>query len=220
MSMTAGPEAPADGSPDQPTFRENAVEWARTLIYAVALAVFLRTFFIGVFWIPSSSMEPTLHGADRHRFSDRVLVIRCSYGLRLPIIGKYVARWSAPKRGDVVVFTSGDIPQLQPPRDLIKRIVALPGDTVSIVPNGEGDDDSALYINGAPAKEPELAGRRYSRRGGYGTQTITLQDGQYFAFGDNTDHSNDSRFWGPVPEDYLLGKAVCIYWPPNRMQWL
>ncbi len=219
MSAAAEP-ARADDAQTKPSLRQHALEWARTLIYAIALAVFLRAFFIGVFWIPSSSMEPTLHGADRHRFSDRVLVLRCSYGLRLPIIGKYVARWGQPRRGDVVVFTSGDIPQLQPPRDLIKRVVAVPGDTVSIVPNGTDSDRGVLYINGEPAGETELAGREYSRRGGFGTQAIHLQEGQYFAFGDNTDHSNDSRFWGPVPEDYLLGKAVCIYWPPNRIQWL
>ena len=219
MSVTAGNTQPDEATGPR-TFRENALEWVRTLVYAILLAVFLRTFFIGVFWIPSSSMEPTLHGADRHRFSDRVLVLRCSFGLRLPIVGKYVARWGQPDRGDVVVFTSGDIPQLQPPRDLIKRIVAVPGDTVSIVTNGPGSDDGRLYINGEPATEPDLAGRRYSRRGTFGTQTLELQEGQYLAFGDNTDHSNDSRFWGPVPEDFLLGRAVCIYWPPNRIQGL
>ena len=216
-------EAPAAAEAEAPrSFREHALDWARTLAYAVALAVFLRTFFIGVFWIPSSSMEPTLHGADRHRFSDRVLVFRCSYGLRLPFIDRYVARWSSPKRGDVIVFTSGDIPQLQPPRDLIKRLVGLPGDTIEIVPEGAGDFPGAvrsgrLYINGAPATEPAFAERRYSARGEFGRQAITLGPGEYFALGDNTEHSNDSRFWGPVPEDYVLGHALCIYWPPNRI---
>lgn len=209
----------------RPTVWETVLEWVRTMIYAVLLAIFLRTFFIGVFWIPTGSMEPTLHGADRHRTGDRVMVLRCSYGIRLPFLNKYVVRWGHPHRGDIVVFTSQGIARLGQKRDLIKRIVALPGDTVRIVPEDDGghwnpDPMGHVYINGEPATDPDLASRLYARKGDFGERTVTLQPGEYFVFGDNTERSNDSRYWGAVPEDNILGKAVVIYWPPGRLRTL
>lgn len=218
---------PAADTTDQPqlTLWNTVAEWIRTMVYAVALAVFLRTFFIGVFWIPTGSMEPTLHGAANYSTGDRVMVIRCSYGIRLPFLGRYLVQWGRPKRGDIVVFSSQSIPALGKKRDLIKRVVGVPGDVLEIVPDGEttgwaAHESGRLFINGQEATAEGLAGRRYVRRGDFVERPLQLGAGEYFVLGDNTEHSNDSRFWGTVPEDSLLGKAVIVYWPPSRMQTL
>lgn len=207
--------------PEPRTTHDTAWIWARSLATAIVLALVIRTFFLGVFWIPTGSMEPTLFGADGHKTGDRIVVLRFSYGVRLPLVGKYIARWGAPERGDIVVFTTGSIPKLSPNRDLIKRVVGLPGDTVEIVPDGAGGGDPRegfVYVNGRRPTEPAVRERRYVRKGAFAYRPLTLAPGQYLVLGDNTARSNDSRFWGPLPEDNVLGRAVLIYWPLGRVR--
>jgi len=115
----------------------------------------------------------------------------------------------SPQRGDVVVFI---YPQ-DTKKDFIKRIVALPGETVEI-------KNGIIYINDKPVSDEKLNNRYYYNRGDYGDigKKIVVPEGHYFVLGDNSASSQDSRYWGFVPMDNLLGKAMLIYWPPNRIR--
>jgi signal peptidase I len=155
------------------------------LVAALTVAIVVKTFLIQAFYIPSGSMEPTL------RPGDRVLVNKLSYDLH-PI-----------HRGDIVVFRrppseAGDTTI----RDLIKRVIGLPGDRIEA-------RDGIVYINGQPLKEPYLPA---------GTVTTTLPlttvpSGQYFVLGDNRGNSKDSRFIGPIPGHLIVGRAFVRVWP-------
>lgn len=127
------------------------------------------------------------------QIGDRIIVSKLSY------------RFSEPQRGDVIVFKF----PLDPSRDFVKRAVALGGETVAI-------SDSKLYIDGQPVPEeylpPDL------RFGDFGPREIPQE--HYLMLGDNRNSSDDSRMWGPLPEEYIVGKAVVIYWPINRMSFL
>ena len=177
---------------------------------ALALALGIQAFLIKPYRIPSESMEPALD------IGQRVLVNR---------IGN---RFSDPNVGEVVVFHppkgSEDNSCGAPPRsgqacskptanrsdvNFIKRVVAGPGDRISI-------RDGRVILNGKPQKES------YARRCGAGgectfPQTITVPAGHYFMMGDNRGSSDDSRFWGPVPKRWIIGGAFATYWPPKRI---
>jgi signal peptidase I len=156
-----------------------------TVVYALLLAVLLRTFVIQAFWIPSGSMLPALEPGDR------VLVLKFWYSL-LRI---------APKRGEIVVFRY----PVDPKRDFVKRMIGLPGDTVEI--NG-----GRVFINSREIAEP------YVQNPDNFTMTPQLVPAnKYFCLGDNRSNSQDSRFWGFVPKNYLRGPAVFRYWPPSRI---
>ena len=161
------------------------VEWVVILVAALTVAIVVKTFLIQAFYIPSGSMEPTLKPGDR------VLVNKLSYDLH-PI-----------HRGDIVVFRrppseAGDTTI----RDLIKRVIGLPGDRIEA-------RDGVVYINGQALKEPYLPA---------GTVTTTLPlttvpSGQYFVLGDNRGNSKDSRFIGPIPSHLIVGRAFVRVWP-------
>ena len=145
------------------------------LIYAVV------NFATGRFKVEGSSMEPSVHP------NQYVLVDKISYWL------------GAPQRGDVVVFNY----PLATDRDFIKRIIGVPGETVSVA-NG------AVSVNGQPLDEPYIAAPPVS------SGTWQLGPHQYFVMGDNRNNSSDSRSWGPLERQYLIGKAVLTYWPPTN----
>jgi signal peptidase I len=184
-----GSEAPGAAEPPPSSGRSswrNAIEWIVIIAAALAVALVVKTFLFQAFFIPSESMEPTLKPGDR------VLVNKLSYHLH-PI-----------HRGDIVVFKrppgeAGD-PTI---KDLIKRVIGLPGDTI------EARADGRVYINGQPVNEPYLLP---------GTETTNLPKhvvapGQYFVMGDNRSNSKDSRFIGAIPGSLIVGRAFVRVWP-------
>lgn len=177
------------------TFRE----YAEALVMAVVLALFIRTFVVQAFKIPSGSMLPTL------QIGDHLLVNKFLFGIRIPVVGKRILPLREPHRDDVIVFV---YPQ-DPSKDFIKRIKGLPGETVEIrnkvlYVNGQVvEDDNAFYEN-----TPERMAR--APRDNFGP--FLVPEGTVFVMGDNRDHSHDSRFWGTVPIDDILGKAFVLYW--------
>lgn len=188
-------------------------EYAEAFVVALLLAVFLRTFFIQAYKIPSGSMEPTL------LIGDHIIVNKLKYGIRFPDslfgltpfanelpYGKYIFQFGAVHRGDIVVFV---FPQ-DPSKDFIKRVIAIAGDTVEV-------RGGVLYLNGARAADvhahfeiPADARVRSSERDYFGP--FKVPPGDYFMMGDNRDRSYDSRFWGPVTGDAVEGHALFIYW--------
>jgi signal peptidase I len=150
---------------------------------AFAIAMLVQAFVVKPFTIHQISMEPTLFEGDR------VLISRLSY------------HFHDPKAGDVVVLHS----PVDAGEDLVKRIVAVGGDTVAI-------RDGALLVNGVAVDEPYLAEQDF--RGAY--PETTIPEGQVFVLGDNRNNSGDSRLFGPVDADSIIGSAFAIYWPIGR----
>jgi signal peptidase I len=174
-------------------------EYAEALFMAVVLALFIRTFVVQAFKIPSGSMLPTL------QIGDHLLVNKFLYGLRVPFLDTRVFDFHQPERDDVIVFI---YPQDRS-KDFIKRVIALPGETIEI-------RNKVVYINGKKLDDPyayyapdaRLIAR--SPRDNFGPYTVP--EDTVFVMGDNRDHSHDSRFWGPVPIEDILGKAFILYW--------
>lgn len=184
--------------PGTKTKRKSVVrEYAEAIVIAIVLALFIRTFVIQAFKIPSGSMKPTL------LVGDHILVNKFIYGIKLPFTDKILISLSQPERGDVVVFKF----PLDTRKDYIKRVIGLPGDRVELV-------DKQLLINGRPTEDPRAS---YSISGNmrmFGP--VTVPAGHLFVMGDNRDESSDSRVWGFVPRPYLKGKAFFIYWSWDR----
>ncbi|HBG61503.1 MAG: signal peptidase I [Omnitrophica WOR_2 bacterium GWF2_38_59] len=180
-------------------------EWTESIIIALILAIFIRAFFIQAFKIPSGSMRPTL--IER----DRLMVNKLRYGPLIPFTKIRLPGFSKIKRGDVIVFV---YPQ-DKKRDFIKRVIGLPREMLEI---SEGD----IYINGKMIDDPLIKNRYYYNRENsqYGKpgQIIEIPSGQVFVLGDNSQSSHDSRYWGFVPMENIIGKAEFIYWPFNRMR--
>jgi signal peptidase I len=164
------------------------VEWVVILAIALGVALLVKTFLIQPFFIPSGSMEPTLLPGDR------VLVNKLSYQLH------------AVHEGDVVVFKrppNDNDPQIS---DLIKRVIGLPGESIQ----AKGGN---VYINGKLLNQPYL-------RKGTVTTSLPYQvvpKGEYFVMGDNRGNSYDSRYWGYLPANLIVGHAFAVVWPLNRI---
>ncbi|NIC06683.1 signal peptidase I [Billgrantia bachuensis] len=192
------------------------VDYARSFFPVLLVVLLLRSFLVEPFQIPSGSMRPTLE------IGDFILVNKYAYGLRLPVTHTRIVEFGEPERGDVMVFRFPSEPSV----NFIKRVVGLPGDTVRY-------EDKQLYINGelvpkqlldeAPATAPgewlleeqlgEMSHHIYNnpRDPGPRVREIVVPDGHYFTMGDNRDHSNDSRYWGFVPEENVVGKAFAVW---------
>jgi signal peptidase I len=169
-------------------------------VVALVLALFIRTFVVQAFKIPSGSMEPTLE------IGDHILVNKFLYGIKIPFTSWNLLPLQNPKRGDVIVF----IYPLDQDKDFIKRVVAVAGDTVRMV-------NKKLYLNGAEVSDPHAVYKEdtifpgeVQKRDNFGP--ITVPPGMLFVLGDNRDRSLDSRFWGFVPLNDVRGKAFIIYW--------
>lgn len=166
------------------------------LVIAFALVFgFVRPVVASPVYIDSGSMEPTLHGCDGCN-NDRLL------------INKFVYDFSEPKRGDIVLFES-----LENPNDeLIKRLIGLPGDTIAL-------REGTLYLNGEPQDEPYVAKQPcisyLPKTCSFGP--VTVPEDHFFMMGDNRAYSTDSRFFGTVPEENIIGKAAVRFWPPSRI---
>ena len=177
-------------------------EYFESLVIAVVLALFVRTFVFQAFSIPTGSMEPNL------LVGDHLIVNKMVFAPTLTGPERWVLPTRDVQRGDVVVFK---YPQ-DPERDFIKRVIGLPGDRLEL-------RRKVLYINGEPLAEPYVhflepppaAGASPSDdlRVSYGP--VTVPTGQFFMMGDNRDNSEDSRYWGFLPAGYVKGKALFIY---------
>jgi signal peptidase I len=178
-------------------------EWTESIIIAFLLAMVIRAFVVQAFKIPTGSMRPTLLEGDL------ILVNKFVYGARVPFTESRLPKLAEPKRGDIVVFI---FPQDRK-KDFIKRLVGLPGDTVEI-------KGGTIYINEKPLLDPVFSQRYYYNRGEYGLENkkVVVPRDSYFVLGDNSASSMDSRYWGFVSKKDLLGKAMIIYFPPNRIR--
>src|SRR3990172_8483869 len=173
------------------TFRE----YAEAIGMALLLALFIRTFIVQAFKIPSGSMIPTL------QIGDHILVNKLAYGLRLPLWESYLLSFSKVQRGDVVVFIFPE----DRSKDFIKRVVGIAGDRVEVRDkkvfiNGQQVDDPHAHFEG---DDPQAAG--LPARNDYGPRVVP--EHHIFVMGDNRDRSYDSRFWGFVDLDQVRGKA-------------
>ncbi|MFT4519017.1 MAG: signal peptidase I [Halioglobus sp.] len=212
------------GSPDAAKYeaqlQENAsepvlIEYARSFFPVLLVVFVLRSFLVEPFQIPSSSMVPTLE------VGDYILVNKYTYGIRLPVLRTKVMALNEPERGDVMVF----FPPHMNETYFIKRVVGLPGDTVEY-------RDKQIFVNGEPVeREPNTenatAGSRYRLSNemlGDAEHlmqvdtmrpardiSVVVKPGHYFMMGDNRDNSSDSRVWGQVPEEDIVGKAFAIW---------
>lgn len=178
-------------------------EWGESLVIAFILAMFIRTFIIQAFKIPTASMRMTLIEGDR------ILVNKLRYGPMVPILSRRLPGYGSVQRGDVIVFKYPE--DLK--KDYVKRLVGLPGEEIEI---RSGD----IYIDGNLVKDERIKNIQYYNRGDYAreSQAIKVPEGYFFVLGDNSASSADSRYWGFVSEDYLVGKAEMIYWPLHRMR--
>lgn len=177
-------------SPPRPAWREHV----ESLLWAVVLAIVIRTFIMAPFKIPSGSMRPTLMEGDRI------------------LVNKFIYRFRNPERGDIIVFRYPNDTK----RPFIKRLVAVGGDEVEI-------RDGKALINRVPLDEREIFQHiAYRNQGPYGQahQVVTVPDDALFVLGDNSESSHDSRFWGFVPRRMLIGEAMCIFWPLRRIRLL
>jgi signal peptidase I len=175
-------------------------EYAEAAAIAIILALFIRTFVVQAFKIPSGSMEPTL------LVGDHILVNKFIYGVKIPFIRETLIPIKKPQRDDVIVF----IYPHDTSKDYIKRVVGLPGDRIEI-------NDQKIYINGKLYEDNHGV---YTEHGKGLSQPlldsrhrpIVVPDSHLFVMGDNRDHSSDSRVWGFVPLKSVKGKAFIIYW--------
>jgi signal peptidase I len=195
------------------TFRE----YAEALAIAILLALFIRTFVIQAFKIPSGSMTPTLI------VGDHLLVNKFIYGIRIPLIDYFIIQYNEPERGDIVVFKWPN----DESKDFIKRVIGIEGDTIEI-------KNDVLYLNGEKIETAYVG--KYSDKNIAGAEIykeslgenehymldqyvryedmgpITVPEDSIFVMGDNRDNSQDSRYWGFVSLNKVKGKALIIYW--------
>ena len=218
--------------------RPKIVQWSIELFPVLLLVFVFRGFIFEPFRVPSNSMMPTLLTGDF------IVVNKFDYGFRLPILNTKLVEFSKPNRGDVIVFRYPNY-EKNPGYsgvDFIKRVVATPGDVISysedqLSINGKVSDiknigpykgvDSGQLMNNYKLVQEFINSLPHEILLNPNTQSkkipeITIPDGHYFVMGDNRSHSSDSRFWGFVPEEYIIGRAIGIWmhwdWNYNTMQ--
>lgn len=184
--------------------KSKVMEYFEAIIIAVLVALFIRTFVIQAFKIPSGSMKPTL------LIGDHLLVNKFIYGVKIPFVRKDLVPISEPKREDVVVFIYPE----DRSKDFIKRVIGVGGDTIEI-------RNKKIFLNGLPYQDRHgvyvddfILPGAIQPRDNFGP--FTVPKGALFVMGDNRDQSLDSRFWGVVDVKDVLGKAIIIYWSWNR----
>lgn len=197
------------------------VEYSKSFFPVILVVFLIRSFIVEPFKIPSGSMMPTL------LVGDFILVNKHTYGFRVPILNNTFIEMNHPQRGEVMVF---HFPQ-DPALDYIKRVVGVPGDRIAY-------RNKQLFINDQPVERRfvedypydapglnRISAQRFEEKLGTHPHAILLvgdapaadgevvvPQGHYFVMGDNRDNSNDSRFWGFVPENNIVGKAFMIWW--------
>jgi signal peptidase I len=186
-----------------------AWEYAQAIIIALVLALFIRTFVVQAFKIPSGSMIHTL------LIGDHILVNKFIYGIKNPLTRSTLIDVGQPEHGDIVVF----IFPLDRKKDFIKRVIGTAGDTVQVI-------NKKVFVNGKPIKEAEgvqhtkaeIIPGNIQPRDNFGP--VTVPEGHIFVMGDNRDESFDSRYWGFVPLKDVKGKAFMIYWSWNSEKFM
>ena len=190
----------------EPYKKSTAREYFESIVIAVILALFVRTFAVQAFKIPTGSME------DNLLIGDHLLVNKFVFGPTLSGAEGALLPIDPIRRGDVIVFKYPE----EPERDFIKRVIGLPGETLEL-------RNKQVYINGSPLDEPYVhfleppdetsstdEDTDFDLRKRYGP--VTVPPDHYFVMGDNRDNSQDSRYWGFLPRTYVKGKALMIYW--------
>jgi signal peptidase I len=174
-----------------------------TIVVAVAIVLAIKAWLVNPYRIPTASMEPTFHCAKpetgcQARFSDRVLANR------------FVYHFKNPERGDIVVFETPESAELQCGESgtFVKRIIGLPGDHVVV------DGQGFVTVNGNRLDDSDYV--EPGRRGGR-EDILEVPENRYYLLGDNRSSSCDSRFWGALEEDRIIGEVFAIYWPPQRI---
>ena len=190
-------------------------EFSRFLFPVVFIVLILRGFIAEPFRIPSGSMLPTLE------VGDFILVNKFSYGIRIPVINEKVIDLGVPERGDVIVFRYPEDPSI----DYIKRVVGVPGDKISYF-NKELQINGKTMIMGEESvyragydhvvrKKEDLLGIKHeiliNKMHPASDFSVTVPENKYFVFGDNRDNSRDSRYWGFVPDENLVGRAMVVW---------
>lgn len=182
-------------------------EYSESIIWALILALIIRTFVVQAFKIPSGSMEDTL------AIGDHILVNKFIYGTVIPFTNTRILKLRNPKRGDVIVFKF----PVDRSKDFIKRVVGVPGDEILV-------EDKHVYVNGVlyenpheVHKETDLIPRAVSPRDYFGP--VHVPANSYFMMGDNRDRSYDSRFWGFIKDSDIMGEAIIKYWSWDQKTW-
>jgi signal peptidase I len=173
-------------SDDGRAFWEEAKSFVRDLLFSVLVAVLVIVFVVQPVRVEGTSMLPHLHDGERI------------------FVNKFIYRFDHVERGDIVVFWYPN----DPDKSFIKRVVGLPGETVSI-------HEGVVYINGQPLEEHYIDSPYHHHF--EDMPAAFVRNHYYFVMGDNRDASNDSRQWGQVPEKYIYGKAIFRYWPPGNL---
>jgi len=183
-------------TPKKSALRENI----EAILLAIVLALFIRTFIVQAFKIPSGSMKETL------LIGDHILVNKFLYGVKLPFVSTTIIEYKEPQRGDIVVFKFPE----DPDKDFIKRVVGVAGDVVE-------SRDKKIFVNHEPLnhdygihKDSRIVPGNIQPRDNFGP--LVVPEKSLFVMGDNRDHSYDSRFWGFVNLKSVRGKAFLIYW--------
>lgn len=168
------------------TLGEEIKDWVISILIAVVLAFFIRYFIVELYMVEGPSMRPTLVNGERL------------------VVNKFIYRFKQPVRGEIIVFKFPS----DPSRDFIKRVIAIPGDTIEI-------KDGRVFVNGQLLNETYILEKT---RGSYPLATVPA--GHIFVMGDNRNNSEDSRFAdvGFVPYDLIKGKAVVVFWPLDQMK--
>ncbi len=211
-------------------------EWTKSIFIALVLFLFIRTFMVEAFQIPTASMENTL------LIGDFLLVNKMVYGAEIPGTDLELPAFDAPARGDVIVFEPPESAEQPPRTNYVKRIIGMPGDTLRM-------RRAQLFVNGAPVEETYVKAsshfpdapspkfgwqRRFlpgsARHAGYvptrnNWGPLIVPADHYFVMGDNRSNSEDSRYWGFVPRDAIKGRPMLVYYsydrePRARWSWL
>lgn len=192
---------------EAPKKKSIAREYLESIVVAIILALFIRTFAVQAFKIPTGSMETNL------LIGDHLLVNKVIYSPSLGRAEDVLLGKKPIRRGHVVIFKYPDDPN----KDYVKRVIGLPGETVEIrdktvFVDGKALDESYVGFEEPPLRrdDPEYGFRSEIQRDNYGPEKVP--SGQLFVMGDNRDNSRDSRYWGFLPDDQVKGRAVIVYW--------
>ncbi len=206
-TMPSGGRAAKAPAPPAPAYRKSTLrEYFEAIVTAVILALFVRTFVVQAFKIPTGSMENNL------LIGDHLLVNKFLFAPTATALERALLPVRPIRRGDVIVFKFPEDPE----RDFVKRVIGLPGEKLEM-------RDKRIYINDKPLDEPYVhfieppavpsalhETTSADRRERYGP--VTIEADHYFMMGDNRDNSEDSRYWGYLPRSYVKGRALMVYW--------
>ena len=210
---------------DREKLKAGLKETVDTVVFVVVAVIIIRFFIAELRWIPSGSMKPTLIEGDR------IVVEKLT---KFPNIIKNHSFENTPNRGDVMIFYPPFVKLETNPiavfkrltgffcKDIayIKRVVGLPGEKIEI--KKESNGAYKVYVNDAPLEEEYIMSEYdyHKCKSDMNCGPLIIPEGQYFMMGDNRGNSLDSRFWGTLPKERFIGKAVCVFWPLTRIKGL